>query len=647
MNDILFGNNNHKVLWRIAKRNLTENRRRNILLIVAIFMTTFMCSTVFHICANGVEKQRIYSLQYLHLTNQNTEPIIYILAIIAVLVLITGFLFIYNVMSISVVCDIRFYGLLRSIGMSAKQLYRMVQLQVLLLCGVGIPAGLIASVALSALAVPMFFRMYPEYLEAGYSMRLYPLIFVVSGLLALVTALIGGGRPAKKAIHVSAVDAVRYTEIGYYRKRIHSSEFSARKLALRNVFRVPKQAVLVFCSLFLGMTLFMAVAVILNSTSVDMYAESTNVNVRGDIELTNVKAGDYIFDTGRGMEAFDIELMSDIEDLAGITNIEISYFNVINMEVVDEEGMVHVYPGYVYGVASDYWEELKKEKSEVLNESSLEAGEAVLIRNIWKYPEFPQTMDTNMEDGNRTGTMDAADSSGMVKLWFDDSEQEVFLSIGGILPAEYDTYYGTMYNRIPCIYMSEQMLKAYVKEPAIYEVILTVESENEKEVLHRVQELMEKRDEINILSPIETREGAEQILYILTVLGDSMALTLCVIGIMNFINVIMTSILSRHHEIALLESVGQSAKQSQRILVWEGIIYATISLGLVSVLGSAVIGVIYRFMKQEFAYMRFMFPVMEVVLMVVIIYGICLSVPLITYRRIVGKSIAERLRETG
>lgn len=208
MNDILFGNNNHKVLWRIAKRNLRENRRRNILLLVAIFMAAFMCSTVFHICANGVEKQRMYSFQYLNQTNQSTEPIIYILVFVAVLVLFTCFLFIYNVMSISVVCDIRFYGLLRSIGMSAKQLYRMVQLQVLIVCGMGIPMGLIASVALSKLAVPMFFRMYPEYLEAGYSMRLYPLILVISGLLALVTALIGGGQPAKRAIYVSAVDAV-------------------------------------------------------------------------------------------------------------------------------------------------------------------------------------------------------------------------------------------------------------------------------------------------------------------------------------------------------------------------------------------------------------------------------------------------------
>lgn len=373
------------------------------------------------------------------------------------------------------------------------------------------------------------------------------------------------------------------------------------------------------------MTLFMAVAVILNSTSADMYTESTKVNVRGDIELTNAKAGDYIFDTGE-LEAIEKEMMNDIESLIGITNVEISYFHIINMEVVNEEGVVHIYPGYVYGVASDYWEELKKEKAEVLNASSLEAGEAVLIRNIWKYPEF--------------------DSSETVKVWFGDSNQELFLSIGGILPAEYDTCYGTMYNRIPCIYMSEQMLKSYVKEPAIYEVILTVKPENEKAVLHRIQGLVEDREDITVLSPIETREDAEQILYILTVLGNSMALTLCVIGIMNFINVIMTSILSRHHEIALLESVGQSAKQSQRILLWEGIIYATISLGLVSVLGSGIIGVIYWFMKQEFAYMKFTFPVKEAVLMAVIIYGICLSVPLITYQRIKGKSIAERLRET-
>ena len=68
-----------------------------------------------------------------------------IAAIVALLVLIvfTGYLVIYNVFQISVTNDIRFYGLLKTIGMTGRQLKRIIRLQAVLLSVIGIPAGLL------------------------------------------------------------------------------------------------------------------------------------------------------------------------------------------------------------------------------------------------------------------------------------------------------------------------------------------------------------------------------------------------------------------------------------------------------------------------------------------------------------------------
>lgn len=68
-----------------------------------------------------------------------------ILAIAAMLLLIvfTGYLIIYNVFQISVANDIRFYGLLKTIGTTPSQISRMIRLQALLLSLLGIPLGLV------------------------------------------------------------------------------------------------------------------------------------------------------------------------------------------------------------------------------------------------------------------------------------------------------------------------------------------------------------------------------------------------------------------------------------------------------------------------------------------------------------------------
>lgn len=75
-------------------------------------------------------------------SNLNAESIAAIVALL-VLIVFTGYLVIYNVFQISVTNDIRFYGLLKTIGMTGRQLKRIIRLQAVLLSAIGIPAGLL------------------------------------------------------------------------------------------------------------------------------------------------------------------------------------------------------------------------------------------------------------------------------------------------------------------------------------------------------------------------------------------------------------------------------------------------------------------------------------------------------------------------
>ena len=60
------------------------------------------------------------------------------------LILLTGYLIIYNIFRISIMKDIRYYGLLKTIGTTGRQIKRIIRRQALKLSLIGIPVGLLA-----------------------------------------------------------------------------------------------------------------------------------------------------------------------------------------------------------------------------------------------------------------------------------------------------------------------------------------------------------------------------------------------------------------------------------------------------------------------------------------------------------------------
>ena len=77
------------------------------------------------------------------------------MAAFLILVIFTGYLIIYNIFQISVTGYIRYYGLLKTIGVTPRQLKRIIRQQALLLCAIGCPVGLAAGWLVGYLLVPL------------------------------------------------------------------------------------------------------------------------------------------------------------------------------------------------------------------------------------------------------------------------------------------------------------------------------------------------------------------------------------------------------------------------------------------------------------------------------------------------------------
>ena len=132
------------------------------------------------------------------------QPVV-ILAAVLVLILITGYLIIYNVFQISVANDIRFYGLLKTIGTTARQLRRILLYQALWLSLAGIPLGLVLGYAAGNLLLPFCVGAVNPDLRV--LVRFEPRAFAAAAAFSLFTVLLSCARPVRLAGRVSPVES--------------------------------------------------------------------------------------------------------------------------------------------------------------------------------------------------------------------------------------------------------------------------------------------------------------------------------------------------------------------------------------------------------------------------------------------------------
>ena len=111
---------------------------------------------------------------------------------VGILVLLAAGLVIYNILKIAVSKRVREYGTLRAIGGEKKQLYRLVAIQLLLICGIGIPMGVILGLlsAQGILTAAMSF-LNPDLFMASTTQELTATIHANSGskILPLVASV--------------------------------------------------------------------------------------------------------------------------------------------------------------------------------------------------------------------------------------------------------------------------------------------------------------------------------------------------------------------------------------------------------------------------------------------------------------------------
>ena len=570
-----------------------------------------------------------------------------IIVIISLFIVLSGYLLIYNVLYIAVNKDITFYGMLKTIGTSPKQIKKIVKGQALKLSLIGIPLGLLLGAIVSFLIVPLAMGTLFAGAEASAMPRYVsfnPIIFIGAGIFSLVTVMISCKKPAKIAGNISPIESLRYSGSTPKKQKKNRSTTKGSKLykmAWYNVFREKKRAIIVFLSLFMGIITFLSVNTFLNSISVESYIDRY---VKNDFLIQSVEGND---------DKIDSDFINKIKDMKGVNNISLSKSSNLQLDMSKDvllPALENIYERFgntkedlneylnavsedpsllqvsVIGIDDNLIERLNEELEDKIDVEAFKKGN-VAIADSWYYPENYKSIKGDIIIRN---PKDNKSKTFNMKVVGDTSE---------LLPPGLDAPLG-----IPTIYISNSVLEKLDNYAVNYILNINVDKKYESKINKDLKALSKARG-LWFESKSEKTEEFNKSQMVMNILGGGIAVILILIGILNFINVMITGVNIRLKEFAIMESIGMTKKQIKMMLTYEGLYYALVTTGFILTLGIGIIYGIGELSKNIADYAAFVFPTTALVALIIVILAVCLITPAIVFKVSTKKSVTERLRK--
>ena len=127
--------------------------------------------------------------------------------------------------------------------------------------------------------------------------------------------------------------------------------------------------------------------------------------------------------------------------------------------------------------------------------------------------------------------------------------------------------------------------------------------------------------------------------------GGALSFIVGLVGVLNFFNAVLTGIIARRRELAVLQAVGMTGRQLRTMLVWEGLLYALGAAGLALVLTLALGPVAFRAIEGLFWFFTYRLDLTAFFLIIPLFALLGAGIPVLTGRAAARRTVVERLRE--
>ncbi len=549
------------------------------------------------------------------------------------MILASGALFIYNMMLISVSKDITCYGQLKTIGMTSGQVKSIVNRQVVWNCMAGIPAGLLSGILVSGVIVPLILTAADPMSEPGETETVNPWICLIAALFSFFTYWFGCRRPARVIEKCSAIEAMRYTD-GTKRKKKRRESVSLMSMAWSNLFRNRRQAYIIMLSFAISMAMIWIIQAVIQENDAGRVLNTIydyDIRFKNDTMLDN-KMKDLITE----------EKMDEVRKISGIESVE----SVISADAVVpyqknlfDEYYRNLYQSR-YMPGTDYEEDMeyyRKDPEDSMFTSRIIGIDPIGFERL--NGSLGNTLDKEKFESGRSAVvisglgLEIGEAAGKeLSFWMPgahsrDMKQKVEISAVGEardLPA----YFSRGYS--PEIIVSQSYLKQLVHKPVVELINVRYETPFSEMTEEQAKKVFADETEVSRDSKLERYNDMKQNSMRIMVLGNSMALILVLLAVLNYFNTIAAGLEGRKREFAILESIGMTTKQIRVMLTWEGGSYAGISLCAGLVIGIPASRLVFQ--NLNIYGMKYLLPWREMLVPYIAILLLCIAVPICLVR---------------
>ena len=572
----------------------------------------------------GIEREYVNpSKAYLDSLSVDSQQII-LCVLVGGVILLACVLVIYGVFYLSVIGRIHQFGQLRTIGMTKKQLKKFVSREGRLLFLRSVPIGIIIG------GVAGYF-MKPQ----GFSILNTLIIAAAVFVIIYVITMLSVHKPAKIAGNVSPMEALRYVPQDGMKQtsgRKQCRNLTPAGLGIMNFSRNRKKTAITMLSLGLGGILFMTAATYMSSFSKENYARQGDFQEAEFIISYSPSAIELNENGLSGMQAetpLGDEMIGQITSIDGVEKVtERKGFGVqYDFPQHDEYGSNDI----IYPLTEEEMQGLDSYVTEgTADTEALLSGEQVLVAGNDTVEEI---YGWKFQTGDKV-TLHYYDGSGM-------AEKEV--EIAGILSAAFDRDHNGIEG---WFVMPEQAVLDWLSYDSINSsLLISTDPAKEASVGEQLDQIVGERPELTMETLAQRRiaygQSADQIFGAIS----GLAIFIMMFSILSMMNTLITNIVTRKQELAMLESIGMSKGQIRKMLLGESLLLVGVTVGVTMTVGTLCGYILCRMLRGIGAvYMQFRFPFEFALGYAAVLILVPLLITVVSMKSFAREALVERLR---
>ncbi len=516
--------------------------------------------------------------------------------LVSITVICAG-LMVYTIYYISSVKNVVQYGQLKLIGVTERQIRRIVRRHAIRQYATGLPIGCLTGVLFGYVLMPVL----ASYAGLGgkQSLMLKPAYFLYAAALSFIVVYVGTNKPVRVLSQTPPVHTVGFTDSRKEKAgRVHSVRFTPGRFARKNIRKRRKKTTLVVISVSIVMLIFVMTMNIIHSMNVDAFI--AQFNLFADIEIATDQMLRFMDTSGtENVQAIPRELRMELEKVSGGMEAVYHYNLDAYSFLYDEDAEKYC---EIMLDNADYQEGLEEDSTarEMLMpraKAYREKGTPILVQQSYRFYDYEQIADFEVFEGEidkekyesgeyvlavaMDGYGNTCYHAGDVVRLYEEFPEKLnttqdengrYILYDSLPMKEYtvlavvgDTYHNQMawgdahtsgFEYI----LPTQLMDSFWEQPELF--LVTMDAPD-ADTLTRVEpevraclKRMGGEDVVSIRSRSTYKEGLDQFAMEISLIGNGLAVLVGVMALVNFLNSTVSGIAERKEEFSTLQAIG-------------------------------------------------------------------------------------------